>query len=159
MAKLSNTVFGRNKVVVMFIMKWVGGKVYTALSVYNEIHGTIGIYSSPKLRNERPCLNFALHITYIRAYMPSRRLRRLDTPLHTLCSLQLPQSRTQLASVDLLSTCTHKCNLIHMMRYGRYYYTGWSCVFVMPQWILGTAHVCGQHTHIIVVLLCEALGD
>ena len=63
------------------IHKCVGGEVYTALPVYNEICGTIAIYSSPKLRNERPCLNFALHITYIRAYMPSRRLWRLDTPL------------------------------------------------------------------------------
>ena len=87
MAKLSNTVFGRNKVVVTVlaahnkIQKCVGGKVYTVLPVYNEIHGTIAIYSSPKLRNERPCLNFALHITYILAYMPSHRLRRLDTPL------------------------------------------------------------------------------
>ena len=58
------------------IYKCVGGEVYTALPVYNEIHGAIAIYSSPKLRNERPCLNFALHITYIHAYVPSRRLRR-----------------------------------------------------------------------------------
>ena len=56
----------------------VGRKI---LPVYNEIHGTIAIYSSPKLRNERPRLNFALHITYIRAYMPSCRPRRLDMPL------------------------------------------------------------------------------
>ena len=63
------------------IHKCVGGKVYTVLPVYNEIHGAIAIYSSPKLRNERSCLNLALHITYIRGYMPSRRLRQLDTPL------------------------------------------------------------------------------
>ena len=52
------------------IHKCVGGKVYTALPVYNEIHGTIAIYSSPKLRNERPRLNFALHIMYIRLTCP-----------------------------------------------------------------------------------------
>ena len=63
------------------IHKCVGGEVYTALPVDNEIHGAIAVYSSPKLRNERQCLNFVLHITYIRGYMPSRRLRRLDTPL------------------------------------------------------------------------------
>ena len=74
MAKLSNTIFGGCDVLAVHneIHKCVGGKVYTALPVYNEIHGAIAIYSSPKLRNEQPYLNFALHITYTCAYMPSR---------------------------------------------------------------------------------------
>ena len=36
------------------IHKCVGGEVYTALPAYNEIHGAIATYSSPKLGNERP---------------------------------------------------------------------------------------------------------
>ena len=46
MAKLSNTIFGRNKVVVTFIMRFIGaygGEVHSD-SVYNKIHGVIAIY-------------------------------------------------------------------------------------------------------------------
>ena len=51
-AKLSTTVFGRNKIVVTFwqliirFTKCVGGEIYVALPVYNEIHGSIAIYQT-----------------------------------------------------------------------------------------------------------------
>ena len=59
--------------------------------------------------NERPCLNFSLHITYIRGYMPSRHLRRLDTPLRLYIILEsgiIEQNHSSLLS-EAVYTHTH----------------------------------------------------
>ena len=90
MAKLHNTVFGRNKVDLLAhneIHKCIGGKVYTALPD-NEIHSATAIYmySSPKLRNEWPCLKFLPYT--LRIYERLHALSPLDTPL-LLCACYL----------------------------------------------------------------------